>query len=185
MVAAQELKKHREKAVKGKRVLILGAGVGIEAQAAAILGAKEVLATDIHPTTLEQLAFGASQEPRIQDGVVRGEILDLFGSTPLPRDFDLLVVADVLYDEKLASQVCCRIAEAVSENPTIKVLVTDSQRFVPGFVAELQQLIGNMIDAPVEWEEQVMKGFTGSGVCIDEDQTYDVTVRKLWLRLGD
>ena len=184
VVAAQELCLHQKAAVNDQRVLVLGAGVGIEAQAAAILGAKEVLATDIHPTTLQQLAFGASQEPKIKSGVIQTQIFDLFGTDPIMgNSFDLLIVADVLYNEQLASQVCCRIAEAVAQNPKIRVLVTDSQRFVPTFATELQARLGDQVKDPVEWKEQKLEGFTGSGVCIDEDQTYDVTVRRLWIGL--
>ena len=34
-----------------------------------------------------------------------------------------------------------------------------------------------------EWEVETMKGFTGSEVMIDEDQTYDVKVQFLWIGL--
>jgi predicted nicotinamide N-methyase len=186
VVAAQELHRHQKTAVHNQRVLIFGAGVGVEAQAVAMLGAKEVLATDIHPTTLQQLAYGVSQEPqKIPEGVISTQILDLFAhedTEPIP-DSDLLIVADVLYNEQLASQVCRRIAEGVAQNPKIRVLVTDSQRFVPTFTTELQKRLGEQVATPIEWQEKTLQQFTGSGVCIDEDQTYDVKVRTLWIGL--
>lgn len=42
-------------------VLVLGAGTGVEVQIAALLGAKQVIATDINPFTLKLLDYGASQ----------------------------------------------------------------------------------------------------------------------------
>lgn len=184
VVAAQELFLHKENAVKEKSVLVLGAGVGLEAQASAIFGAKQVLATDIHPTTLRQLEFGVDQEESISDkSIICTMLLDLFAHNeqPLP-DCDLLVVADVLYNEELASQVAKRIVEAWVTNPKVLVLVTDSQRFVPVFEVELNQLMEHAGGPSCEWQEESLQ-FTGSGVAINEDQTYDVTVKKMWIGL--
>eukprot|EP00536_Pseudo-nitzschia_multiseries_P002700 jgi/Psemu1/283903/fgenesh1_pg.36_\ len=171
----------------------LGGGVGVEAQAAAMLGAREVIATDIHPTTLQQLEFGVSRNEQLSsssDTIVRTEILDLFRTReeqPIPSPCDLLVVADVLYNEELATQVCRRCAEALEENSGIRILVTDSQRFVPGFLDELNQALGQVSSSSVKslatWKVETMKSFEGSGVIIDEDQTYDVTVQSLWVGL--
>ena len=52
------MSKHKNE-IKNKTVLILGAGTGVEAQAAAILGASEVIATDINKLTLKLLKYGA------------------------------------------------------------------------------------------------------------------------------
>jgi len=193
VLAARELCKHSQDAVYNRTVVVLGAGVGVEAQAAAVLGAKEVIATDIHPTTLQQLEFGVSRNEQLSssDTIVRTEILDLFRSKkeqPIPSPCDLLVVADVLYNEELATQVCRRCAEALEENPEIRILVTDSQRFVPGFVDELNNALGQVTSSPLDeplatWKVETMKNFEGSGVIIDEDQTYDVTVQSLWVGL--
>jgi predicted nicotinamide N-methyase len=186
VVAAQELRQHSVEVVENSSVLILGAGVGVEAQAAAMLGASNILATDIHPTTLQQLELGVRENTKIPNKeVVTTQILDVFKDEDeqhLPKT-DLLIVADVLYNEKLATQVCTRIVQACRQNRDIKVLVTDSQRFVD-FPTELNarfQSAGLSTDA-VEWKEETFQ-FTGSGVCIDEDQTYDVKVRTLWIGL--
>eukprot|EP00980_Cylindrotheca_fusiformis_P000484 scaffold119_cov131-Cylindrotheca_fusiformis.AAC.14 len=184
VVAAQELSREKDKAVNNKSVLILGAGVGLEAQAAAVFGAKQVVATDIHPTTLQQLAFGVDKEESILDkSVVRTSLLDLFAHNeqPLPQ-CDLMVVADVLYNEQLASQVARRVVEAWERNPKVRILITDSQRFVPNFVQELNLLMEKVGGPSCEWQEQSLQ-FTGSGVAINDDQTYDVKVRKLWIGL--
>lgn len=188
VLAARELHKHAATAVRDQTVVVLGAGVGVETQAAAMLGPKEVITTDIHPTTLQQLEFGVSRNEKIGDSVVRTQVLDLFRTKhdqPIPS-CDLLVVADVLYSEQLATQVCRRCAEALEANPDIRILITDSQRFVPGFIDELNEAMGRVRsdNAPVAtWRVETMRGFEGSGVIIDEDQTYDVTVQSLWIGL--
>jgi predicted nicotinamide N-methyase len=198
--AAQELHEHAQKAVRNRSVTILGAGVGVEAQAAAILGAKSVVATDVHPTTLGQLMYGVNREDRIIDkDVVRCRMLDVADHRqPLPPPpCDLLVVADVLYNERLATQVCRRCAEALEANPDVRILITDSQRFVPTFVDELNDTLEAAWNGaasspspshgfirpwqPVKWQAENLMRFTGSGVIIEEDQTYDVRVKTLWV----
>ena len=195
VLAARELYKHAETAVANRNVVILGAGVGLETQAAAMLGPKRVVATDIHPTTLRQLELGVSRNEQIQtNGIVETQILDLFRTKkeqPVPSPCDLLVVADVLYSEQLASQVCRRCAEALEANPQIRILITDSQRFVPGFLHELNKALQAVVSTlgarkqfpKAAWRKETMKSFEGSGVIIDEDQTYDVTVQSLWIGL--
>jgi predicted nicotinamide N-methyase len=191
VLAARELHKHAEAAVRNRNVVVFGAGVGVETQAAAMLGPKSVLATDIHPTTLQQLELGVSRNDDIPENVVRTRVLDLFltkEEQPIPSPCDLLVVADVLYSEQLAFQVCRRCAEALEANPKIKILITDSQRFVPTFIGELNEALqrvrsGENPPPPISWTVETMKNFEGSGVIIDEDQTYDVTVQSLWIGL--
>ncbi len=188
VVAAQALQDKVE-AVKDQCVLILGAGVGVEAQAVAELGAKRIVATDIHPTTLQQLQLGTLENNRIQDKrVVETQIFDLMGYDPLPLlSADLIIVADVLYNEELANHVVRRLVEGWKNNPKVKILVTDSQRFVD-IMSELDNQFSMQVsDTPtkptISVTEETLVGFTGSGVCIDEDQTYDVHVRKIWIGL--
>ncbi|KAG7362662.1 lysine methyltransferase [Nitzschia inconspicua] len=188
--AAQELCRHID-AVQGRHVVVLGAGVGVETQAASILGAKQVISTDIHPTTLQQLQVGIDQEPRIPSDVVQTQILDLFAidHQPLPTPCDLLVAADVLYNEQLAKQICRRCAEAYRRNPKIQLLITDSQRFVPTFIEDLNTALEAVAVAEgrnfekVDWHVETMEGFTGSGVMIDDDQMYNVKVQHVWIGL--
>lgn len=191
VLAARELYLHAEEAVVNQTVVVFGAGVGVETQAVAMLGPRQVIATDIHPTTLQQLEYGVSRNDRIPstENFVQTQVLDLFltkNEQPIPP-CDLLVVADVLYSEQLASQVCRRCAEALEANPNIKILVTDSQRFVPTFIDELNEALESVstyTPPPVaKWKLETMKNFEGSGVIIDEDQTYDVKVQSLWIGL--
>lgn len=175
VVAAQELMLHRHM-VKGRRVLVLGAGVGIEAQAAAQLGAASVYATDIHPATLQLLDYGTQRAGL--ESIVSTALFDITSDEALPP-CDLMIVADVLYIEELAAQVARRFSEARSaaETPPA-ILITDSQRFVRQFAPDLcasMQSIG--VQAGVAWSSRNLSAFTGSGVMIDEDQTYEVQAR--------
>lgn len=68
VVATQLLHRYKSE-IENSTVLILGAGPGVEAQAAAMLGARHVIATDIHPTTLQLLRYGA-QEAGL-DGIIQ------------------------------------------------------------------------------------------------------------------
>ena len=70
VVAAQEMLKYKEN-IEDSTVLVLGAGPGVEAQALAMLGAKKVIATDIHPTTLQLLRYGA-QQAELED-IIEGQ----------------------------------------------------------------------------------------------------------------
>jgi predicted nicotinamide N-methyase len=163
---------HRYKSeIENSTVLILGAGPGVEAQAAAMLGARHVIATDIHPTTLQLLRYGA-QEAGL-DGIIQEQVLDVCSDVPLPQ-CDVMVAADVLYNEHLALHMGRRCLEAVQKG--VKVLVTDSQRFT-----DLLPDLSRRLDAepPMQWNETRLDAFTGSGVMVDEDQTYSVTVRVL------
>lgn len=77
--------------VAGKRVLDFGAGSGVVGIAAALAGAKQVVACDI-----DRDALLACRENAALNGVTLDYSDNLFD---LPKqDFDLLIAADVLYD---------------------------------------------------------------------------------------
>ena len=137
ILAAKELMKlHHSPPLKSpivnSTVLVLGAGTGVEAQTAALLGAKRVIATDINPLTLKLLEYGANDDQRIGD-TFEGRFFDIFSDLPLPAA-DVIIAADVLYNPELAKQVGRRLHEAIvrsfdaGASPT-KVIITDSQRF--------------------------------------------------------
>jgi len=178
IVAAQELS---TSVVKGTRVLILGAGCGIEAQVAARLGAASVLATDIHPTTLQLLEYGAEQAGGDISKVISTALFDIASSETLP-DCDLMVVADVLYNDHLAAQVVRRCVEARSRPTPPMILITDSQGFVRrSFDRNLNSKLKTIGMPGAEITSRTLHGFTGSGVAIDDDQTYDAVTRIIWI----
>ena len=76
--------------VRGKRVLDFGAGSGVAAIAAAKAGAAEVVACDLDP-----LALAACRANAALNGVELRYSQDFFGEADR---FDLILVADVLYD---------------------------------------------------------------------------------------
>jgi predicted nicotinamide N-methyase len=194
ILAAKELMKlHHSPRLKSPivnaTILVLGAGTGVEAQTAALLGAKRVIATDINPLTLKLLEYGANNDQRISD-TFEGRFFDLFSDLALPA-CDVIIAADVLYNPELAKQVGRRLHEAIvrsfdaGASPT-KVIITDSQRFhgtdFLEEVSELRELNAMFKEGNYEqlrWETQKLKGVCGSGVLIDEDQTYDVDVRMI------
>lgn len=76
--------------VRGKRVLDFGAGSGVVGVAAALAGAREVIACDIDPLALEACRANAAL-----NGVTLTYLPDFFA---LPEAVDVLLAADVLYD---------------------------------------------------------------------------------------
>lgn len=118
---------------------------------------------------------------------------DLFSSEDLPR-CDILVAADVLYNSELATQVGIRLHEVItrtlgdddSTSKPPKIIITDSQKFHgTDFLMEVQELVElNKLfrehgAEELRWETQTLKNVTGSGVLIDEDQSYDVDVKTI------
>jgi predicted nicotinamide N-methyase len=186
ILASRELMK-QHKAVSNATVLVLGAGTGVEAQAAAKLGAKKVIATDINPLSLQLLEYGAERIEGIPPDVIHAKNFDLFSSDPLP-ECDILVAADTLYNADLAKQIGVRLHEAIvrsfedGHTPT-RIIVTDSQKFHgTDFLAEQEMIDLNAIFhdgkwKPLQWELETLKNFCGSGVLIDDDQVYDVDIR--------
>ncbi|MDD1509459.1 50S ribosomal protein L11 methyltransferase [Pseudomonas sp. CNPSo 3701] len=99
--------------VRGKRVLDLGTGSGVAAIAAARAGAAQVVACDLDP-----LALAACRANAALNGVELAYSSDLFSE---PRDYDLAIVADVLYDRSNLP-LLDRVLEHARE-----VLVADSR----------------------------------------------------------
>lgn len=99
--------------VRGKRVLDLGSGSGVAAIAAARTGAAQVVACDLDP-----LALAACRANAALNDVELTYSSDLDAER---RDFDLAIVADVLYDRSNLP-LLDRVLEHASE-----VLVADSR----------------------------------------------------------
>jgi len=89
---------------------------------------------------------------------------------------EVIVAADILYNENLAKQVGRRCLEALKLHPKPALIVTDSQRF---HGTDFLKGIREEMEDHLSWEEVLLKNVTGSGILIEEDQTYDVKVRIL------
>ncbi|KZX50597.1 methyltransferase domain-containing protein [Pseudomonas stutzeri] len=101
--------------VRGKRVLDFGAGSGVAAIAAAKAGAAEVVACDLDP-----LALAACRANAALNGVELRYSQDFFGE---PDHFDLILVADVLYDRAnlpLLDQFLSRGREALVADSRVR-----------------------------------------------------------------
>lgn len=102
----------------------------------------------------------------------------------------MLVAADVLYNRPLAAQLGRRCHEALSwegreggeGRPQLSgLIVTDSQQFHSGddddFIKEInRQPRGGLVHDDIDWT-QGRVAFTGSGILLDEDQSYEAETR--------
>lgn len=101
--------------VRGKRVLDFGAGSGAVAVAAAMAGARRVVACDIDP-----LACAAARANRALNGVDYAVMGDW---NEIDEPFDLVIAADVLYDREnlpLLQQFLARAPEVLVADSRIK-----------------------------------------------------------------
>ena len=101
--------------VEGKRVLDFGAGSGVAGIAAVKAGALEVVACDLDP-----LAIAACQANAALNGVELGYSTDFFAEADR---FDLILVADVLYDRAnlpLLDQFLSRGREALVADSRVR-----------------------------------------------------------------
>jgi predicted nicotinamide N-methyase len=85
--------------VMGRRVMVFGAGCGIEAIAAAQSGAAAILASDIDPFAVAATILNA----RLNEVHVETTTRDLIGD-PL-EDFEVLLAGDMFYDPAFSTRV--------------------------------------------------------------------------------
>ena len=114
----------------GKRVLELGCGLALPSFAAAIAGAG-VLATDWAPEAIELVAVNAAA-----NGLQVATALLDWGTPPGPdlAPFDLVLAADVLYEERNAAPLLRLLSAALADGGA--ALVADpGRRHAPAFSA--------------------------------------------------
>ena len=105
----------------GCSVLDLGAGSGLQAIAAAMAGARDILAADI-----DQLALAACTMNADANNVAFATTANDLLAGPLPHRFDVILVGDLFYERQLAAQVMALIEAAVAGGSL--VLIGDPQR---------------------------------------------------------
>ena len=112
----------------GKRVLELGCGLALPSFAAALAGAR-VLATDWAPECIELVARNAAAN-RL---AVNAAVLDWVAPKNLgPERYDLVIAADVLYEERNAKPLVRLLSDAVA--PCGEALIADpGRRHAPAF----------------------------------------------------
>ena len=186
LFASRLLASHAQARVKGKTCLIMGAGTGLEALAAAALGAEKVVACDNNRLTLELLMDAARDQgwgDRVETRLVDLSIDENLNALPAA---DVHIFSDVLYTLDLSAALArrCRSlllqsgeSDAPGQNGSW-VLVTDSQGFhSKEFLEELNG--GDSSPLVDEWQRERLEEFTGSGVLLDSDQTYSPIIRFL------
>jgi len=105
----------------GKRVLELGCGLALPSFAAALAGA-EVVATDWAPEAVDLVASNA-----VANGLsVTAAVLDWGAGTSGIGPFDLVIAADVLYEERNALPLLALLAETIA--PGGEALIADPGR---------------------------------------------------------
>lgn len=103
-----------------KSVLDLGSGSGLTAIAAAVSGARSVLAADVDAVSCAAVALNAAA-----NGVQVTTTTDDLLAAPLPNA-DLVLVGDLFYERALADRVLAAIEGAVARGTA--VLIGDPQR---------------------------------------------------------
>ncbi len=105
-----------ELGLSGLRVLEIGCGLALPSFAAALAGA-EVVATDWAPEALELVARNAA----LNGLQVATALVDWHAPPPGISGFDVLLAADVLYEERNALPLLAVLAAATSADATVVI----------------------------------------------------------------
>jgi predicted nicotinamide N-methyase len=119
-------------------ILELGTGTGLVSIAAAMGGAKRVLATDYEPLALELTRYAADNINGNSNNssnnnnvplskIIETRLLDLCAlqEQPLPiTDIDVVIASDIMYEPKTGIAMAHRAVEALRQN--CRVIVGDS-----------------------------------------------------------
>lgn len=110
--------------MRGRRVFAFAAGSGIDAIAAALAGARHVVASDIDPFALSALAINARHN-RVEIEITGEDVLD----APPPAA-DVILAADVFYEGPMATRVMRWLKRCAAAGAT--VLTADPGRsYIP------------------------------------------------------
>ncbi|NMB74849.1 MAG: methyltransferase [Myxococcales bacterium] len=116
--------------IRGRTVLDVGCGGGVEAIAAARAGASRVIAVDTDPLAAETARLNAAEN---------GVVLETLAVDPLERpwpDVEVVLVGDLFYEEAFARRLLGWLGEQAGQGK--EVLVGDPDRgHFPGAAGEL------------------------------------------------
>ncbi|KAG7355077.1 methyltransferase type 11 domain containing protein [Nitzschia inconspicua] len=122
-------------------VLELGTGTGLVSLAVAMAGARRVLATDYEPLALSLVDYAAKNLENSIQIPIEKQLLDLCDlGTPLPKGFDLVVAADIMYEPKTGMAMAHRVVEALQNNSQVVVGDSPGRAGRPVFLRTLQDL---------------------------------------------
>lgn len=139
---AKHLLLDSDRLLKDQTVLELGAGTGLVSLAAALGGAKQVYATDYEPLPLRQLDYAALHlQSRDLSSCIQTSLFDVCNlQQPLPKDADVIVVADLMYEPKTGRALARRVVEALQAGQRIVVGDSPGRAGRPAFLEELGSL---------------------------------------------
>jgi predicted nicotinamide N-methyase len=126
--------------VTGKRVLELGAGVGLPGLVAASLGAAEVSQTDYQDDALNLLRHNAAANSIDNITIRQGDWRDFF-TNGLP--YDLVIASDVLYERTLHAPLAALLPELIA--PDGAILLSDPLR------PQAMEFLEKQIEADGAW----------------------------------
>lgn len=164
----------REEDLRERTTLELGCGTGLCSLVAASQGASRVIATDVNPATLELVSSAAARQ---RLGAVEVRVFDMCSAEELPPGVDLLLAADVCYNEKIARALARRCEQASIRG--VRCLVADSVNIARDFLLEELGILG------VEFSQDVVtRSFSGHAVSLDQDveRTCSVAVFRIGAR---
>ncbi|TYZ63586.1 hypothetical protein PybrP1_010880 [[Pythium] brassicae (nom. inval.)] len=132
VVLAKHLEHARAGELRGKRVLEVGAGTGLAGLSAALLGAREVVLTDL-AYTMENLAGNAAhtlanaRHAGVAVGAVHTQVLDWFAPPTDVGALDFVLAADVVWVEELIAPLVRTLATLLRHSPTPATVVMAHQ----------------------------------------------------------
>jgi predicted nicotinamide N-methyase len=109
--------------VRGKRVLDIGAGSGLEAIAAAMAGAVAVRAADVDPFAIAATRLNAELNGMDVDAWLGDPMNDQTGE---PDDWDVIMVGDLFFEQPLARELEAWLRGLLPQG--VEILIGDPQR---------------------------------------------------------
>jgi predicted nicotinamide N-methyase len=121
-------------------ILELGTGTGLVSLAAAVGGAKKVIATDYEPLALKLTSYAAETFHSKFSTTIETQLLDICDyDQPLPK-VDLVVAADIMYEPKTGVAMAHRAVEALQNGSRVIVGDSPGRPGRPAFIKALQEL---------------------------------------------
>lgn len=116
--------------VRGRSVLAIAAGAGVEALAAARSGAARVVANDVDQAACVAAELNAERNDATIELCAADLLADPNGGALSPLDADLVLLGDALYEKELAARMLALLRRAARSGAT--VLIGDGGRgFAP------------------------------------------------------
>jgi predicted nicotinamide N-methyase len=123
-------------------VLELGTGTGLVSIALAMAGTRRVIATDYEPLALSLTEYAAKNLKNSAKAVqLETEVFDLCDfKRSLPKDVNVVVAADIMYEPKTGSAVAQRVAEALQNGCQVILGDSPGRAGRPAFLQTLNEL---------------------------------------------